>query len=146
MCKIAATLTFDTTDILLDKTVTRMSQKERNLNVLSLFSLKNELKFRDMVLLLKVNEAWYINKWLHSFVYVLATYMWKIAFISIHWLFCKNTPVWQKVFRVKKNSNKNYYTAFEFQNDFNFNEYLFWCHKLNPSPSIVFQISSCNLK
>ena len=28
---------------------------------------------------------------------------------------------------------------YEFQNDFSFNRYLFWCHRLNPSPSRVFR-------
>ena len=58
--------------------------------------------FLDFILvLLKINEAFPVNKYLNSFVYAFVIYMWNI--IKISWLvICKNTPEWRKAVMVRK--------------------------------------------
>ncbi len=91
---LAAILTLNTTDILFCK---KECYNKRETWMFWKKSMINEVKFRDfMSLLFKINEACCINKWLHSFMYVLVIFTWNIINIS------KNTPEWQNVVRVRK--------------------------------------------
>ncbi len=76
--KLVATLTIDTTDIFLITIWQKWYNGREPWMFLCFFPFKNQSKFFDFILLLKINEACCVNKWLHSFMYVFVTYIWNI--------------------------------------------------------------------